>query len=234
MKRFRRTYYDLFSHVYDRIIALHSGDASAAARDFLVERTGLGADGRLLDLCTGTGAVALRAHRTTGTGGLAVGLDFSTGMIREARGKAGQASGEGLSFVIGDAACLPFADDCFDAVTCSHAMYELDPGVREATLREAHRVLRPGGRFLMMEHCEPTRPLIRLLYRLRLRALGSAGNLAFARDEVPFIAPVFDSVERELSPSGRSKLIHGVKGGRPDAAPGSAVGPSVPSQHPPR
>ena len=36
--RIRRAYYDLFSHVYDRVIALHSGDANAAARDFLVER----------------------------------------------------------------------------------------------------------------------------------------------------------------------------------------------------
>jgi ubiquinone/menaquinone biosynthesis C-methylase UbiE len=223
MKRLRRTYYDLFSHVYDRIIALHSHDASAAARDFLVERTGLGAHGRLLDLCTGTGAVVLRARRMTGSEGVAVGLDFSSGMIRKAREKARRAGGEGVSFVVGDAARLPFADDSFDAVTCSHAMYELSPGVRELTLREAYRVLRPGGRFLMMEHCEPTRPLIRLLYRVRLRALGSTGNLAFARDEVPFISRTFDSVERELTPSGRSKLIHGIKGDRSHTAAGSAA-----------
>jgi len=228
VKHLRRTYYDLFSSVYDRIIALHSGDASAAARRFLVERTGLGVGGRLLDLCTGTGAVAIRARRTSGSGGLAVGLDFSSGMIRKAQGKANQAGGDGVSFVVGDAACLPFADGCFDAVTCSHAMYELRPGVRDLALREAHRVLRPGGRFLMMEHCEPTRPLIRLLYRLRLRALGSAGNLDFARDEVPFIARHFDAVERELSPTGRSKLIRGIKPARP-VGPGAEMGPRVPS-----
>jgi len=48
--RFRRAYYDLFSHVYDRVIALHSGDASARLRDLLIERTGIKARGRLLDL----------------------------------------------------------------------------------------------------------------------------------------------------------------------------------------
>ena len=49
--RFRRAYYDLFSLVYDRVIALHSGDASARLRDLLIERTGITAGDRLLDLC---------------------------------------------------------------------------------------------------------------------------------------------------------------------------------------
>jgi ubiquinone/menaquinone biosynthesis C-methylase UbiE len=75
--RIRRAYYDLFSHVYDRVIAMHSGDANAAARDFLVERTGVEAGGQVLDLCTGTGAVALSAQQAVGPGGFVVGLDFS-------------------------------------------------------------------------------------------------------------------------------------------------------------
>jgi demethylmenaquinone methyltransferase/2-methoxy-6-polyprenyl-1,4-benzoquinol methylase len=218
MRRSRRVYYDLFSHFYDRIIALHSGDASAKARDFLVERTGVQAGGRILDLCTGTGAVAICARRATGSGGLTVGLDFSSGMIRKARDKARSAGSEGVSFVVGDAGCLPFACGSFDAVSCSHAMYELSPADRERTLREAHRVLRPGGRFLMMEHCEPARPIARLLYRVRLSALGSAANRDFARDEMPFVRRFFAQVTRELSATGRSKLILGVKDGTPQAA----------------
>lgn len=56
---------------------------------------------------------------------------------------------------------LPFGADSFDAVTCSHAIYELSPEARERTLQEAQRVLRPGGQFLMMEHREPSHPLVR-------------------------------------------------------------------------
>ena len=78
-------------------------------------------------------------------------------------------------------------------------------------MREARRVLRDGGRFMMTEHCEPRRPLPCLLYRVRLSALGLSANREFARDELPFLRQFFDDVGRELSPTGRSKLIHGVK-----------------------
>lgn len=217
MKRLRRAYYDLFSHVYDQVIALHSGDSGAHLRDFLVEHAGVAAGATVLDLCTGTGAVALRAGRAAVPGGLAVGLDFSAGMIREARAKARSAGAEGVAFVVGDPARLPFASESFDAVSCSHAMYELAPVVRERTLAEARRVLRPGGCFVMMEHCEPTRPVVRFLYRVRLAAMGSSKNREFARDEAPVLARFFTDVRRELSPTGRSKLVRGVKARPPPA-----------------
>jgi len=86
--RLRRAYYDLFASIYDRVIALHSGDASARLRDLLIDRTGVRAGGMLLDLCSGTGALPLRARRTTGPHGLGIGLDFSCGMIRRARENA--------------------------------------------------------------------------------------------------------------------------------------------------
>ncbi len=215
MKRFRRAYYDLFSRWYDRVIALHSGDASARARGFLVERSGVGPEARVLDVCTGTGSVALRAQRVAGAGGLVVGLDFSAGMIRKAREKARQGQLAGLWFVVGDAAGLPFAADSFDAVTCSHAIYELSPEARERTLQEAQRVLRPGGQFLMMEHREPSHPFVRFLYGVRLATMGSSRNREFARDEVPFLRRYFADVTTELSPSARSKLVRGVKDERP-------------------
>jgi ubiquinone/menaquinone biosynthesis C-methylase UbiE len=125
--------------------------------------------------------------------------------------------------VVGDVARLPFASSAFDAVTCSHAMYELGPEVCARTLEEARRVLRPGGRFLMMEHCEPERPFLRFLYRVRLTATGSARNRSFARDEGPFLRQFFADVKRETSPTRRSKLISGAKK-EPSVASSSAGG----------
>jgi len=207
----RRTYYDLFSHFYDAVITLHSKDRSAALRDFLVEKAGVTAGRRLLDICTGTGAVAIRAQQDIGPRGAAVGLDFSRGMLRKAREKARRAKLDGVYFVAADAAHLPFRSGSFEAVTCSHAMYELSPETRTHALEEAHRVLRPTGRFLMMEHCEPTGPFVRFLYQLRLATMGSAKNRSFARDEVPFLRRFFRDVKRQPSSTGRSKLIWGVK-----------------------
>jgi demethylmenaquinone methyltransferase/2-methoxy-6-polyprenyl-1,4-benzoquinol methylase len=132
-------------------------------------------------------------------------------MIGKAVEKARQSGAPGIAFVVGDAARLPFAEGSFDVVSCSHAMYELSPEVRDRVLNEARRVLRDGGRFVMMEHCEPRRPLPRFLYGVRLTALGSSASRDFARDEVPFLQRVFDDVSRELSPTGHSKLIRGVK-----------------------
>lgn len=90
-------------------------------------------------------------------------------------------------------------------------MYELSPEVRTSALDEARRVLRPRGRFLMMEHCEPTRPFVRFLYQVRLAVMGSARNRSFARDEVPFLGQFFRDVKRQLSPTDRSKIVWGVK-----------------------
>ncbi|WP_457756367.1 class I SAM-dependent methyltransferase [Thermodesulfatator indicus] len=211
MKRFRRRYYDLFSHLYDKIIALHSQDKRALLRELLVEKTGLKPGGSLIDLCTGTGAVAITASKVAGKEGLVIGVDFSLGMLKKAHQKAKTIKATNLYFVLADVARLPFADKSFDAVTCSHAMYELDPLTREAALKEAYRVLKPGGCFAMMEHCEPKHPFIRLLYYIRLASMGSTENRAFARDERPFLARYFEDVKLEVTPTGGSKIIRGIK-----------------------
>ncbi len=212
----RRRYYDIFSLFYDRIIAFHSRDSRAILRKFLIERSGVERGGRLLDVCTGTGAIPLAAAELFGDQIQVIGLDFSMGMLKKAytRIKSGSAPATALhtvDLVQSDASWLPFQDSSFQAVTCSHAMYELKPEVRERVLAETRRVLATGGLFAMMEHCEPEKPFIRFLYRLRLSGLGRGGNLDFARDEVPYLSRYFKDVRMELAPGGKSKVISGVK-----------------------
>ncbi len=211
MRRFRRKYYDVFSHFYDRIIALHSQDKRAFLRRLIVERSKAPKGGRLLDLCTGTGAVALCAGEMLGPESLVVGVDFSQGMLNKACEKAQKKNLLNVHFVLADVARLPFGEESFDAVTCSHAMYELTPKTREACFAEIKRVLKPGGVFAMMEHCEPKHPFIKMLYYLRLASMGSPENRAFARDEVPFFRRFFSDATKELTPTGGSKIILGVK-----------------------
>lgn len=211
MKRFRRFYYDIFSHFYDLVIQLHSKDESSTLRDFLIKKTGVGPGDRILDICTGTGAVAMAAHKVIVPKGLVVGLDFSYGMLSKAREKARKKGLSALYLVMGDVGEMPFKGDVFECATCSHSMYELESETRMNALNEICRALKENGRFFMMEHCKPRNPFIRLLYYVRLMFMGSPENRDFAEDEVPVIKRFFKDVKRELSPTGKSKLISGVK-----------------------
>ncbi len=213
MGKIRRFYYDIFSTFYDFIIDLHSKDKSAALRDFLVRSSGMKPGDSVLDICTGTGSVALRAaEAVTGTGGgKVVALDFSRGMLKKARRKAAQAGAGGLCLVQADVSDLPFADGSFDCVTCSHAMYELTAKARVEGLGEIRRVLKSGGSFFMMEHEVPEKPFVKFLYYVRLTTMGSRENREFAKDEIPELALHFSDVRSSRSPTGRSKLIEGKK-----------------------
>ncbi len=206
MRRGRRFYYDLFSRVYDKVIALHSADKAGKLRSWLVEQGGCKGGMRVLDLCTGTGSVAIEASRT---GSLVVGLDFSWGMLEKARDKGKGA--RHLVWVQGSAPFLPFRDESFHVVYCSHAFYELRDWEKLWTLGEVKRVLLPGGCFLMMEHEEPSHPVVRFLYKVRLASMGSLDSSRFISKELKLFSRFFKDVVREKSPTGNSKLIKGVK-----------------------
>jgi len=128
----RRRYYDLFSRFYDAFIRMHSRRDEDDTRGFLVDAAFLGNKPapRILGVCCGTGSVTLAFDRRY-PGSMTVGYDFSRGMLHKAMEK--NVTGR-VRFVEGDAAYLPFADDSFDAVTCSHALYELKGESRQKAL----------------------------------------------------------------------------------------------------
>ena len=140
--------------------------------------------------------------------GMVVGLDFSLGMLREAKEKAKGA--ENLLFVVADASAIPFKAEAFDIVTCSHAMYELSEDVRIFTLENINRCLRSDGRFCMMEHEEPEQPFIQFLYRLRLLSMGREGR-KIIRHEIDELKKIFTGVAKKVTPTGRTKVICGEK-----------------------
>jgi demethylmenaquinone methyltransferase/2-methoxy-6-polyprenyl-1,4-benzoquinol methylase len=212
MGKIRRFYYDLFSHFYDTIIDLHSGDKSAALREYLVESSGIGPGDSVLDICTGTGSVAMRASKAVREGGgKVVALDFSLGMLRKTARKVRERDLDGVFPVQADVSHLPFPEGSFDCVTCSHAMYELTARARENGLGEIRRVLKEGRRFFMMEHEVPEKPFIRSLYHIRLLTMGSGQNREFAKDETAELSEHFSDIRKTSSPTGRSKLISGTK-----------------------
>ncbi len=121
---------------------------------------------RVLDLCCGTGDLALAFRREAPAGAQIVGSDFVPEMLNRARAKAA-GSGAGITFVEADALALPFEDGKFDLVSCSFGFRNL--ANYERGLIEIFRVLRPGGAAAILEFSEPRGRLFGGLYRFYFR-----------------------------------------------------------------
>jgi demethylmenaquinone methyltransferase/2-methoxy-6-polyprenyl-1,4-benzoquinol methylase len=137
---------------YDRWSRVLSLGQDPRWRRFLVSRVAAGPGDSVLDVATGTGAVAIElAHRT---GCNVVGVDQSPEMLDEAERRARAAGlGARIRLVEARAEELPFEDESFDALTFTYLLrYVADPG---ATLRELARVVRPGGTVAMLEFGVP-------------------------------------------------------------------------------
>ncbi len=130
-----------------------------AAIDWLAPWPGM----RLVDVAGGTGDIAFRFLRRLKGDGHATVLDMTPDMLDEGRRRAeAEKLGGRMEWVAGDAMALPFADACFDAYTISF-------GIRNVTriedaLSEAFRVLKPGGRLMVLEFSRVTNPGLEWLY----------------------------------------------------------------------
>jgi demethylmenaquinone methyltransferase/2-methoxy-6-polyprenyl-1,4-benzoquinol methylase len=164
-----RTLFAPLGPTYDRYAALLSFGQDPRWRRFLVSRIDVGPRATVLDVATGTGAVArelLAQKRCT-----VVGLDQSPEMLAEARRRLPAS----VTLIEGHAEELPFPDAAFDALTFTYLLrYVDDPS---AVLRELARVVRPGGTIAGLEFALP-RGLWRPLWELYVRAgLPAAGRV---------------------------------------------------------
>jgi len=211
---FRTRYYDLFSHIYDAFVRAHSRDPVESKRAFLAQQARVESVSTIVDLCTGTGSSALRMAEEN-TNALVVGVDISRGMLREARKKTPREAK--VRWVRANVCELPMVTGSVDRVTCTYAMYELAGAKRERSLREARRVLKPGGLFVMIEHLPPERPFIRLLYLIRIYVLGTKDVRSFAGAEEEELARFFENVGTAFASGGKTKAVFGSKGGAREA-----------------
>ena len=135
----------------------------------------MGPDARVLDVATGTGAVAERLVRRYGC--RVTGIDQSADMLAAARERLERAGVAGrVTLVEGEAESLPFPDAAFDALTVTYLLrYVDDPA---AVLRELARVVRPGGALASLEFGGPPRAPGRAAWRLYTGVLLPAGGAA--------------------------------------------------------
>ncbi|HEX8977180.1 MAG TPA: bifunctional demethylmenaquinone methyltransferase/2-methoxy-6-polyprenyl-1,4-benzoquinol methylase UbiE [Solirubrobacteraceae bacterium] len=154
-----RAMFDRIAGVYDRMNAVMTAGLHHQWRRRAADLAALAPGDRALDVATGTGDLAFELARRVAPGGAVVGADFSERMLELARAKlpaAGAQSGVELRFETANALALPYADDEFAAATVGFGarnFSDLSQG-----LSEMARVVRPGGRVVVLEITTPTRP----------------------------------------------------------------------------
>ena len=153
-----REMFDRISPTYDRMNMLMSMGRDGRWRRLAVRAAGVGPGGAALDVCCGTGDLAIELRRAAGPSGRVVGLDFSSQMLAVASRKC-----PAVEWVQGDALALPFDDGSFDSATVGFGVRNLAD--LELGLRELRRVLREGGRLGVLEITRP-RGLLAPFYRV--------------------------------------------------------------------
>ena len=146
-----RSMFDRISGVYDLMNQVMTAGLHHAWRRRAADLAAVGPGGRVLDVATGTGDLAIELAGRVAPGGEVVGSDFSEEMLARARDKAPQ-----IAWEWANALELPYPDDSFDAATVGFGarnFSDLDRG-----LAEMARVVRPGGRVVVLEITTPTRP----------------------------------------------------------------------------
>jgi demethylmenaquinone methyltransferase/2-methoxy-6-polyprenyl-1,4-benzoquinol methylase len=184
---------------YDAANEVLSLGVHRAWRRAAVGLSGVRPGQRVLDCATGTGDLALAFKRAVGPTGEVVGTDFCAEMLEEAPRKARRAGLE-VRFEVADVLALPYADDSFDVTSIAFGIRNVDDPVR--CLREMARVVRPGGRVVVLEFGQPRGPfgaLFRVYSRQVMPAIGGllTGNRA-AYEYLPRTAAAFPAGDRFL------------------------------------
>ncbi|MBE0690874.1 MAG: class I SAM-dependent methyltransferase [Anaerolineae bacterium] len=163
---------------------------------------------KVLDVGCGTGTLAIAAKLNSHPSATIHGLDAAPEMIERARQKAAQA-GADVDFQPALVETIPFADNTFDLVMNSLMVHHLPGDLKSRAFAEMYRVLKPGGRLLVVDFEPPTNPVIKAALRLLL----GRGMLAIDNSVLPPLleATGFTDVKSGKTGSSLATFISGVK-----------------------
>jgi demethylmenaquinone methyltransferase/2-methoxy-6-polyprenyl-1,4-benzoquinol methylase len=170
-----RAMFDRIAGLYDVMNSVMTAGLHHRWRERAADLARLGPGDRALDVATGTGDLALALSRRVAPAGEVVGSDFSEGMLDRARAKA--AGRAGVRWEWGNALELPYPDRSFDAATVGFGARNFSD--LERGLGEMVRVVRPGGRVVVLEITTPTRAPLSVFFSLWFdRIVPAIGSLA--------------------------------------------------------
>ena len=148
---------------YDMMNDLMSMGVHRLWKRFTIELSAVRPGHKVLDIAGGTGDLALQFSRLVGVEGRVVLADINDSMLRVGRDKLLDAGAVGnIEFVQANAECLPFPDNTFDCISIAFGLRNVTD--KEAALHSMLRVLKPGGRLLVLEFSKPLHPLLGKIY----------------------------------------------------------------------
>jgi demethylmenaquinone methyltransferase/2-methoxy-6-polyprenyl-1,4-benzoquinol methylase len=196
-----RAMFDRVARVYDRMNSVMTAGMHHRWRERAADLAEVEVGDRVLDVACGTGDLALELARRVGETGEVVGCDFSGEMLELARAKASAVGN--VRFEWANALGLPYDDDAFAAATVGFGarnFADLEQGLREMV-----RVVRPGGRVVVLEITTPTRPPLSSFYKVWFdRVVPALGRLAGDSDAYTYLP---SSVRRFPPPEGLAATL---------------------------
>ncbi|UTA48548.1 bifunctional demethylmenaquinone methyltransferase/2-methoxy-6-polyprenyl-1,4-benzoquinol methylase UbiE [Simiduia sp. 21SJ11W-1] len=148
---------------YDMMNDVMSGGIHRLWKRFTIELSGVRAGDKVLDIAGGTGDLSHKFARIVGAEGLVVLADINESMLRVGRDKLIDLGDVGnLQYAQADAQFLPFPDNTFDCITIAFGLRNVTD--KDLALASMHRILKPGGRLLVLEFSKPTNGLLEKVY----------------------------------------------------------------------
>jgi demethylmenaquinone methyltransferase / 2-methoxy-6-polyprenyl-1,4-benzoquinol methylase len=191
-----RAMFDRIASFYDVMNSVMTAGLHHRWRARAADLARVGPGARVLDVATGTGDLALELARRVGPSGEVVASDFAEAMLVRARDKA-RTAGASIAFEWGNALDLPYPADRFDAATVGFGARNFADLPRG--LAEMARVVRPGGRVVVLEITTPTRPPLSTFFRVWFdRVVPMIGRLTGETDAYTYLP---SSVKRFPGPA---------------------------------
>ena len=191
-----RTIFDQIAPIYDRLNDWLSLGQHRIWKEMTVKWSGAKPGDTCLDLCCGSGDLAFQLARRVGKTGRVYGVDFSASQLAIAQQRSQEKyPNPPIDWIEGDVLQLPFDDNTFDAATMAY-------GLRNVTdipqsLKEIHRVLKPGKKAAILDFHRPQNPLAVSFQNWYLNSLVvSVGSWMGCREEYAYINPSLDRFPR--------------------------------------
>ena len=169
------TVFDSVASRYDAMNDFMSLGTHRVLKRVVVESAALRQGNAVLDAAGGTGDIARLLTQAVGPSGTVTCFDINNAMLREGRDRSIDAGCMDIEFVLADAQQLPFQDAQFDAVTIGFGLRNVADQPR--AIAEFRRVLRPGGRLVVLDFSKPTNPVIRAAFGMFSRTWPLVGNI---------------------------------------------------------